>query len=78
MQPMNGKMMMFDFPFKRPICYQLHLAEGCTIDVSKTKYYSTAIGDTITAECMELSDVLIILSIIVVLICLFFALFVLI
>ncbi len=72
LQPMNGKYMAFDFPFRRPILYRIQLEQGCEVDVSQSYYDSVRIGDMVTVECMELIDY----TIVVVITALFFLVFI--
>ena len=64
LQPLNGKMMVFDFPFQRPIYYRIQIDQGCSVDVSRSYYNSVQIGDVVTVECMELSDYAIIFAVV--------------
>ena len=58
LQISNGKMMFFDFPFKRPTVYNFQLADGCCFEVSEETYHQHRVGDWYTIEYMELSDYL--------------------
>lgn len=64
-QPLNGNMMFMDFPFKRPTLYNFKLAEGCDVQVSQETYHRYGIGDSYTAECLELSEQLLLVGVLV-------------
>lgn len=61
LQLMNGKMMMFDFPFERPTVYELVLESGHSVVVSKEYFESIKTGDLVSTEVMEMRDYLSIL-----------------
>lgn len=65
-QPMNGKYMFLDFPFKRPILYRIQLEEGCAADVSSSYYHSLRVGDSATIDCMEGRDYVLIAAFVLV------------
>lgn len=64
LQPLNGKYMWMDFPFKRPTLYNFQLAEGCHVEVSLSTYNQYNVGDQFTTECMEFSDYVLMLGIV--------------
>lgn len=47
MQPLNGKMMFMDFPFRRPIYFVLSLSNGDEVTVSESEYRNTSVGESI-------------------------------
>jgi hypothetical protein len=73
-QPLNGKMMYMDFPFKRPVYYKVELENGDTLEVSVSDYGDYRIGERVSycKEIWETEDYLF-LTVIIILVILYVA-----
>lgn len=66
LQPLNGKLMMFDIPFERPTVYEVVLDSGHSVVVSKEYFESIKTGDLVSTEVMEMREYVFILLFILV------------